>query len=191
MLDSLLVSSILPASDGLVAACGPFGVRVVCASRDRDALIRLLRTRTPRPLYVELELELSRGRGELELVGFVDEERRGLYRALRGVPGVGRVSALAVLDAGEVIDTLRAVAGEDGDYFQNVPGLGPRRVRTIIGELARRYPNLPQPLPMPVRSLVEARDGLLSAGYSEAEAEDALLAAHRRATGARRRKSRS
>src|SRR5690606_6261680 len=78
---------------------------------------------------------------------------------------------------GEELDVLRAAAGDDRDFFCQVPGIGPARARAIIGHLRRRYPALPAPLPIGTRVFVEVRDALTHAGVAVADAEAALLAA--------------
>jgi Holliday junction resolvasome RuvABC DNA-binding subunit len=112
------------------------------------------------------------------LIGFSSSERRRLYQALRAVTGIGRRSALLALDCGEVIDTLRAVAGQDNSYFRGVPGLGASRITKIFAELEQRYKDaLPEALPLPVLWWVEARDALLHLGLDLTQAERLLRAA--------------
>ena len=76
-----------------------------------------------------------------------------------------------ILDCGSVRDTLRAVAGKDGDYFSGVPGLGAKRVESVLSTLSKKYQPLPNPLPVPVRIWVEAREGLLSLGVDSPDEE--------------------
>ena len=148
--------------------------RVECARRDSEHLVHLsadhlLSAGTTIPVLVELSDET------IFLVGFSSPDRRELYRALRGVSGIGRRSAILVLDCGEATDTLRAVAGKDVGYFQNVPGLGKAKIGAIFLELAKRYRDtLPAPLPLPVSMWVDARDGLIQTGQTF-EASEHLL----------------
>ena len=109
------------------------------------------------------------------LVGFASEERRILYGNLRSLPGIGRRSALAVLDCGENLDILRAVSGADDEFFRQVPGLGAKRIEALIANLRKSYEGaLPRPLDVPVAAWVEARDALESEGLSRSEAEEKL-----------------
>lgn len=170
MIDRLRSDCVRPSAEGVTAQVGPVQLALLCASRDRD---RLAEQEGTADVVCELEFDLQQG--ALELLAFADEERRALYRALRAVSGVGRVTAFAVLDAGEVLDTLRAVAGADSNYFKNVSGLGAKRIASVCEELGRRYGHLPAAIEAPVAMLVDAREAMIAAGYSALEAENALL----------------
>lgn len=171
MLDALAAERIEPTEAGVRLLCGFVALTVTCSRRDAQALLD-----ADRPTVVYCELELADE--TLTLVGFCDERRRELYRALRRVGGIGRASALAVLDCGEELDVLRAVAGKDAAFFRGVPGLGPKRISVIIADLERRYrSSLPVPLAGPTRVAVEARDALINSGW-EHDAADRAVCAH-------------
>ena len=171
MLDSLIAEEIIATEYGATVRCGPLIYRVECAHRDAERLAGETLPVTV-PVVVELTDET------MILVGFSSVDRRKLYQALRGVTGIGRRSALLVLDCGEVIDTLRAVSGKDQTYFQEVPGVGKARVGAIVLELAKRYKEtLPFALPLAVPIWVEARDALMQSGLTPQAAERLLRTA--------------
>lgn len=177
MLDQFLATQLEPAPGGVAAAAGAWRFVFLASARDSDHLVDA--TERP-PVTVWCEVELDVQQGTFHALAFASAERRELYRALREIGGIGRRSAFAVLDAGEVIDTLRAVAGADIDYFKPVPGLGPKKIAGVLASLGKRYGGrLPQPLPAPVALLVEARDALVLEGHSLVEAELRLLEALR------------
>jgi Holliday junction DNA helicase RuvA len=166
MIDSLIPTAIWLSEDGVRLRCGDAIFAVECSHRDAERL-----DGSAEAVLVILEVSED----ALSLVGFSSESRRRLYRALRAVSGIGRRSALLVLDCGESLDTLRAVAGGDTAYFLDVPGLGKARIGAVMAELERRYKGaLPSPLPIPVRAWVDARDALLHDGLSVDEAESRL-----------------
>lgn len=168
MLDALIADDISERPGGVRARCGSLVLSVDCPERDREHLIAL---EAPAVIWAQLEARDE----EFMIAGFSSHERRELYRALRRIPGIGRRSALAVLDCGEELDILRAVAAKDAAFFRSVPGLGAKRIGAVIGELASRYEGaLPQPLAIPVAWFVEARDGLRAAGVGAEEAERRL-----------------
>lgn len=168
MFDAIQVSQLSMTEDGARAICGPIALSIACATRDAEDLAGQGHTST---VFCRLEFADE----QLTLLGFSTIERRSLYEALRRVAGIGRRSALAILDCGEVLDTLRAVAGDDHDYFRAVPGLGPKRIGAVVAELERGYRHaLPRPLPVPVGAWVEARDALLQTGVEFSEAEEEL-----------------
>lgn len=170
MLDSLLCERVGLSENGLLLCCGPVTLVAEAPNRDSERLVD-----AKCPVEVTLQLEITDE--ALVLIAFASPARRKLYRALRGVSGIGRRSALNVLDCGETIDTLRAVSGNDPSYFHEVPGLGKARISAIIKELGKHYSDvLPKPLPLPVHSWVEARDALLHQGQNPQEAEASLRA---------------
>jgi Holliday junction resolvasome RuvABC DNA-binding subunit len=173
MLDQFRADSVQPASGGIAVDVGAYRFLFACSGRDRD---HLSQAALPAQVYCQVEFDLQTG--TIHALAFSDEERRDLYRALREISGIGRASAFAVLDAGELLDTLRAVAGDDIPYFKAVPGLGPKKITAVLKALSRRYGGrLPQPVDVSVALLVEARDALLLEGLSAAAAERLLLAA--------------
>jgi Holliday junction resolvasome RuvABC DNA-binding subunit len=170
MLDRLNAVHPEPTDTGIAVQLGRWQLVFATSTHDRT----LLCDSDECDIYCELEFDLNSG--TLHALAFADEKRRSLYRALRSVPGIGRTSAFAVLDAGEVIDTLRAVAANDGNYFRQVPGLGPKKIAAVIASLGKRYKgSLPRSIPAPVALLVEAREALIQQGFSEGKAEELLL----------------
>lgn len=172
MLDRLSDVHIEQTDTGVAAQIGHWRMVFNTSARDRTSLSDLKEG----DIYCELEFDLKSG--TLHALAFADEARRTLYRALRAVSGIGRASAFAVLDAGEVLDTLRAVAANDGGYFSQVPGLGPKKITAVIASLGKRYiGSLPRPIPAPMALLVEAREALVHQGFTERKAEELLLSA--------------
>lgn len=144
---------------------GTFALDVECSNRDAHGLLE------QKIIYCQLETDDSR----MYLIGFTSEKRRSLYKSLLNVNGIGRRSALTVLDCGEAIDILRAVAGADKSFFKAVPGVGSKRIDMIIGTLGKRYQDaLPSPIPGPVENWVEARDALCSQGLAPQDADKLL-----------------
>jgi Holliday junction resolvasome RuvABC DNA-binding subunit len=169
MLDAVVADQLRLREGGIQAVCGHWVLALDCAGRDAEQLMRLE--------HPVIWTEVTISDETIILIGFADAERRELFRALRRVSGIGRRSALLVLDLGDVLDILRAVAGGDRGYFRGIPGLGDRRIEAVVNELRRRYQrDLPQTLPIPVAVWVEARDALV-AGGEDAERAERLLAA--------------
>ena len=155
MIDALIVDEIRSRPGGLRAIAGPLVFGLETAARDAATLEAASGTNLV--IFCELELRDE----EIALVGFSDEERRRLYRELRKISGIGRRSALAVLDCGEATDVLRAVSGRDGAFFRGVPGLGAKRIESLITDLRRRYSSaLPSALEVPVSWLIEVREAI-------------------------------
>ena len=115
---------------------------------------------------------------ELTLYGFESEDERTLFEQLIGVSGIGPKVALAVLSS-FAPDALRtAVAREDVGLLSSVPGVGKKTVQRLILELKDKLdiPDLAAGGSAARGSVAvtEARDALLTMGFSPAEAAAAL-----------------
>lgn len=141
-----------------------------------------LRSVPPAGERVALHAHLIARDDSLALYGFAAEEERDLFLALIGVSGVGPKVALAALSGGSVGELLRAIAGGDAKRFQAVPGVGKRTAERIIVELRERVAGELEEAAAPAPAAAggpraEAREGLLSLGYTPAEAERLLASA--------------
>lgn len=176
MLDAFLVDDLEARDGSLVARCGRALLIFEASPRDIDELCS---RGFPTEVYTQIEVDLSvPSSATLVALAFSTPDRRRLYRDVVSIKLIGRASALAVLDSGEVRDTLRAVAGADLGYFQSVPGLGKKKAEAVIAGLKVRYQGyLPKAIKAPVLLLVEARDALVGGGEDPAVAEARLLAA--------------
>lgn len=114
---------------------------------------------------------------ELTLYGFAEPEERDLFEHLIAVNGVGPKVAIAVLSSLRP-DALRsAVANDDVALLGTVPGIGKKTAARLILELKDKLGAAALAIePGAVASLgaAEARDALLSMGFSSAEAAAAL-----------------
>jgi holliday junction DNA helicase RuvA len=117
---------------------------------------------------------------ELTLFGFENEDERGLFETLISVSGVGPKVALSVLSALRP-DALRAaVASDDVAVLSSVPGVGKKTAQRLALELKDKL-DLPD-LGEGARgarpaAAAEARDALLSMGFTATEAAAALRGA--------------
>lgn len=116
----------------------------------------------------------------LSLYGFASEEERDLFLHLTSVSGIGPKVAIAILSGGTPRELLRAIAAGDAKRFRAVPGIGKRTSERVIvelrekiaGELEEGVPAVAGEREDEPRAL--AREGLISLGYSLAEAERLL-----------------
>lgn len=167
MLDAIRPESVQPHELGLKAVAGMLTLTIECAERDARVLLEVA------PLEIHCQLEADDG--DFHLVGFSSESRRLLYRGLRAVNGIGRRSALVVLDCGETVDVLRAVSGKDKKFFRSVPGVGPKKIEAIINTLGKRYKDaLPAAIEVEVEAWVEARDGIMNYDLGPQQADQLL-----------------
>lgn len=117
---------------------------------------------------------------ELTLYGFESEDERALFEALIGVSGIGPKVALSVLSALRP-DALRsAIASDDVAVLSSVPGVGKKTAQRLALELKDKLdvPELGAAASAAASlAVAEARDALLSMGFSPAEAATALRGA--------------
>jgi holliday junction DNA helicase RuvA len=115
---------------------------------------------------------------ELSLYGFESLAERELFERLIGVSGVGPKVALAVLSS-LAPDTLKgAIAREDVALLSSVPGVGKKTAQRMIIDLKDKLdlPDLGAGAAgvAGAGAAAEARDALLTMGFSAAEAALAL-----------------
>ena len=115
----------------------------------------------------------------LSLYGFVEREEREFFMLLRGISGIGPKVALAILSAYAPGDLRRAVLNRDIALFQSITGIGKKTAERLVLGLKDKVGELPsaaidQDVTEAASGYYLAREGLISLGYSFAEAEAAL-----------------
>jgi Holliday junction DNA helicase RuvA len=113
---------------------------------------------------------------DLSLYGFESDDERALFERLITVSGVGPKVALAVLSSLRPDVLKRALASEDVALLSSVPGIGKKTAQRLIVELkdGLDLPDLSVSGGGSTPAAMVARDGLLSMGFSPAEAMAAL-----------------
>jgi holliday junction DNA helicase RuvA len=115
----------------------------------------------------------------LHLYGFCTEEERELFLLLVGVQGVGPRVALAVLSSAGPRELLAAIANGDVGRFRSVQGIGKRTAERIIVELKEKVSEraleaAPQYESGVGGARLLAREGLVSLGFGQSEADELL-----------------
>lgn len=120
---------------------------------------------------------------ELSLFGFTGAEEKSLFEQLITVSGVGPKVALAALSTMPPAALAEAIVGEDAATIATVPGIGKKTAQRVVLELKDR---LGAPLDIgggvaagvvDAGAVAEARDALLTMGFSSAEVALALKGA--------------
>lgn len=116
---------------------------------------------------------------EWQLFGFESLAEKDLFEKLITVQGVGPKVALATLSALQPDALVDAIAAEDAGLIATVPGIGKKTAQRIVIELRDKL-GLPEGLAAGTApaaapdALVQAREALLSMGFSSAEVAGAL-----------------
>lgn len=106
-----------------------------------------------------------------ELYGFSEIDQLRVFELLEKISGIGPKAALVIAALGGLKDLEEAVKAQDFKYFQNIKGVGTKKIQKIIleigGELRRA-----ECLSTPKRD--GAEQALTSLGFSLKEAKEAL-----------------
>lgn len=122
----------------------------------------------------------------IQFYGFSDEEQRYCFLSLLDVAGVGPKVALAVVSHLSPESLRKVIAGGDVNQLVKVPGVGKKTAQRILLELKDKLPgsiNLSGEMtdvniPAAYGQEEEAVVALLSLGYSQNEARDAVRRAY-------------
>ncbi len=116
---------------------------------------------------------------ELSLFGFENAEEKSLFAKLITVSGVGPKVALAALSSFTPDALVAAIVTEDVALVSSIPGVGKKTSQRIILELKDKL-GVPDDLAIGGRGVpaqaaaAQAREALVSMGFSSAEAATAL-----------------
>jgi len=123
----------------------------------------------------------------LEIFGFLDKETLDIFELLITISGIGPKSALGILNVASP-DTLRqAVASEDTSYLTRVSGIGKKNAEKIVLELKDKMKVSKDDKSLDTRSEGDALEALVSLGYNERDARDALKKVPKEVVGASER----
>lgn len=123
------------------------------------------------------------------LFGFIDRKERDVFRQLIKINGVGAKMALAMLSAMSAAELKMHVEQESETALTRIPGIGKKTAQRLLIELKDKLKNIEvdnsslefalQPAPMSVEGsiIAEVEGALISLGYKEREAQQAIKAA--------------
>jgi Holliday junction DNA helicase RuvA len=163
-----------------VIEVGGLGVEVLASSRTLGAVSGRLGQE------VSLQTHLHVREDALQLFGFRSVRERTFFLWLVAVSGVGPKVALAVLSGYPVEELELAVARDDVQKFESIPGIGKKLAQRLVVELGDKVGDLP-----PVGAgeaagaggaaaadpFMAARSALQNLGLSLRQAEEALRGA--------------
>lgn len=107
-----------------------------------------------------------------ELYGFLTQEELRAFEAIEKISGIGPKGALLIACLGTIDELKKAVQAHDFEYFSKIKGIGRKKVQKIILELGGSLKDLNRN--DSIKKDDEALKGLISLGFSSAEAKDAL-----------------
>jgi Holliday junction DNA helicase RuvA len=110
----------------------------------------------------------------MDLYGFASPKDLGFFELLIGISGVGPKSALAILTLADVATLESAIAEGDISYLTKVSGIGQKNARKIVVELQDKIGVIAQGGTL--KEDADVIDALISMGYAQSEAREALKA---------------
>lgn len=169
MISSIRGTVLAIAPDSLVVEVGGVGFKVLIPAAVVESLDGVGRS-------VSLHTHLIVREDALTLYGFASEEQRALFELLLGVNGVGPKVALSVIGSLSPDVLRRAVAHEQPEVFQRVPGVGKKTAEKIVFHLKDR---IGKDVGLGAITALSDRDtevigALTTLGYSLVEAQAAL-----------------
>lgn len=110
-----------------------------------------------------------------ELYGFLHYAELELFEMLIAISGIGPKGALGILAVAPVDTLKKAIAAGDISYFTRVSGIGRKTAEKVILELKDKLAGKGMTVEAPeLKDEADALDALISLGYSQREAREAL-----------------
>ena len=123
----------------------------------------------------------------LGLFGFLDKETFDIFELLITISGIGPKSALGILNVATPTMLRQAVANSDTSYLTRVSGIGKKNAEKIVLELKDKLKTSIEDGSIDMRSEGDALEALVSLGYNERDAREALKQVPREVEGASER----
>jgi Holliday junction DNA helicase RuvA len=123
------------------------------------------------------------------LYGFIDRKERDVFRQLIKINGVGAKMALAMLSAMSAAELKMHVEQDSETALMRIPGIGKKTAQRLLIELKDKLKNIEvdnsnlefatQPSAASIEGsiIAEVEGALISLGYKEKEAQQAIKAA--------------
>ncbi len=133
----------------------------------------------PQGSSVRLYLHLIMREDHVSLYGFLTEAELAFFKALISVSGIGPRVGLSLLSSLSLPELHSIIMRQDAPALTQIKGVGKKSAQRIILELKDKIPEAGPEEEQDTAGLYEAREALLSLGYSMAESADALAEAAR------------
>lgn len=124
----------------------------------------------------------------LELYGFLQYAELELFEMLIAISGIGPKGALGILGIAPVDTLKKAIAAGDTSYLTRVSGIGKKIAEKVVLELKEKLAGRGATIVAPeLKEEADAMEALVSLGYSQREARDALSGVPEEITSVERR----
>lgn len=144
-----------------------------------------LETTVGSPVFLWTHLAVREN--SLDLYGFTDKETLDIFELLITVSGIGPKTAINILNVASLQMLRQAVVSSDTSYLTRVSGIGKKNAEKIVLELKDKLKVTKDDGDIDIRSEGDALEALVSLGYSERDARDALKRVPKEVKGASER----
>ena len=131
-----------------------------------------LETAPSSPIFLWTHLAVREN--ALDLYGFAEKETLEVFELLITIPGIGPKTALGILNVATPSMLRQAVASADTSYLTRVSGIGKKNAEKIVLELKDKLKILEGDKGVDMKSEGDVLEALVSLGFSERDARDAV-----------------
>ena len=131
-----------------------------------------LETQPSSPIFLWTHLAVREN--ALDLYGFPDKETLEVFELLITISGIGPKTALGIMNVATLSMLRQAVASSDTSYLTRVSGIGRKNAEKIVLELRDKLKVSDEDKGIDTRTEGDALEALVSLGYSERDAREAL-----------------
>ena len=110
----------------------------------------------------------------LDLYGFADKSTLEIFELLITISGIGPKTALGILNVASPSMLRQAVSENDISYLTRVSGIGKKNAEKIVIELRDKLIVTTEEKGIDLRAEGDALEALVSLGYNERDAREAL-----------------
>jgi Holliday junction DNA helicase RuvA len=111
----------------------------------------------------------------LDLYGFLNYKELEFFEILDNIRGVGPKAALEISSLGSLESIKERILSKDETLFSEISGIGRKKAMTIILELTGKIKDISKE--KKIKKTDEAEQGLVSLGFTQQQAKDALAIA--------------
>lgn len=140
------------------------------------------------PLRVKLWTHQYIREDAIELYGFLSYAELDFFETVIHVPGIGPKGGLGILGIAPIDTLKKAIAAGDTSYLTRVSGIGKKTAEKIVLELKDKMAGRGVSVEAPeLKDEADALEALVSLGYSQREAREALSAVPKEMTSVEKR----
>lgn len=110
----------------------------------------------------------------LDLYGFPEEEELRFFELLIGISGIGPKTAMGILSSATISTLRSAIASGDSSHLTKIGGIGKKNAEKIVLELKDKISATEEEKASQLQGESDAIEALMSLGYSQKDARDAL-----------------